>query len=417
MTPSWWANTPITARASWVKPRRRQRKTQQPAWRSRFLQPPSPRFWPLARLFLWGGRFGTLIADIPLTVIAVLLASLVECFLILPNHMAHSIAAGLKESWYDWPSRQVNKGFRWMRENAFRPLMQLVVLARYPVLAGLVALLAVQAAHLVRGDLPFRFFNPPEQGSITGNIVMNDGATRDDTIEMLRELQRASDELAAQIEDESGINPITFAMVEVGGNAGRPLASAENKDGDLLGGISIDLVDADLRPITSFAFASQLQDMVTRHPQLEEFSFRSWGSGPGGDGVSVDLTGGDAETLKAASEALRAALAPYPEITGLDDNLPYDKPELVLELTPQGQALGFTIDSLARELRNRLTGIEAATFPDGLRTGRVRVELPETERAADFSGQYANALAQWQLCAAGGHCVGHGTAGFQPRSA
>jgi multidrug efflux pump subunit AcrB len=335
-------------------------------------------------LILIGGRFGTLIADIPLTVIAVLLASLVECFLILPNHMAHSIAAGLKESWYDWPSRQVNKGFQWMREKAFRPLMQLVVATRYPVLAGLVALLAVQAAHLVRGDLPFRFFNPPEQGSITGNIVMNDGATRGDTIDMLRELQRAADELAAQIEAESGVNPITFAMVEVGGNVGRPLASAENKDGDLLGGISIDLVDADLRPISSFAFASQLQDMVTRHPQLEEFSFRSWGSGPGGDTLSVDLLGGDAETLKAASEALRAALAPYPEITGLDDNLPYDKPELVLELTPQGQALGFTIDSLARDLRNRLTGIEAATFPDGLRTGRVRVELPETERAADF---------------------------------
>ena len=115
-------------------------------------------------LILVGGRFGTLIADIPLTVIAVLLASLVECFLILPNHMAHSIAAGLKESWYDWPSRQVNKGFRWMRENAFRPLMQLVVLARYPVLAGLVALLAVQAAHLVAGGLAVSVLQPAGTG-------------------------------------------------------------------------------------------------------------------------------------------------------------------------------------------------------------------------------------------------------------
>ena len=40
------------------------------------------------------GRFGSLIADIPFTVIAVLIASLVECFLILPNHMAHSISVG-----------------------------------------------------------------------------------------------------------------------------------------------------------------------------------------------------------------------------------------------------------------------------------------------------------------------------------
>jgi hypothetical protein len=38
-----------------------------------------------------GGRFGGLIADIPFTVIVVLLASLVECFLILPNHMAHAL--------------------------------------------------------------------------------------------------------------------------------------------------------------------------------------------------------------------------------------------------------------------------------------------------------------------------------------
>ena len=335
-------------------------------------------------LILVGGRFGSLIADIPLTVIAVLIASLIECFLILPNHMYHAIASGLKERWYDWPSRQVNRGFRWTRERLFRPFMTFVIAARYPVIAGLIALLTVQTAHLVRGDLPFRFFNPPEQGSITGNIVMTDGATRDDTRDMLRELQRATNALAARLEAESGMNPVIFTMTELGGHAGRPLASAENKDGDLLGAISIDLVDADLRSLSSFAFASALQDEVQAHPRLEEFSFRSWGSGPGGDSISVDLSGGDSETLKAASDALRAALLPFPEITGLEDNLPYDKQELLLQLTPQGQALGFTVEVLSRDLRNRLSGIEAATFPDGLRTGRIRVEVPQSERAADF---------------------------------
>ena len=38
-----------------------------------------------------GGRFGNMILDLPLTVIMVLMASLVECFLILPNHMAHAL--------------------------------------------------------------------------------------------------------------------------------------------------------------------------------------------------------------------------------------------------------------------------------------------------------------------------------------
>ena len=43
-----------------------------------------------------GGRFGELIRDIPLTVIAVLAGSLVECFLILPNHLAHALAHSAK---------------------------------------------------------------------------------------------------------------------------------------------------------------------------------------------------------------------------------------------------------------------------------------------------------------------------------
>ncbi|MEK6216974.1 MAG: efflux RND transporter permease subunit, partial [Boseongicola sp.] len=48
-----------------------------------------------------GGRFGDLIKDIPFTVIAVLLASLVECFLILPHHMAHALAHSGAAHWYD----------------------------------------------------------------------------------------------------------------------------------------------------------------------------------------------------------------------------------------------------------------------------------------------------------------------------
>ena len=74
----------------------------------------------------------------------------------------------------------------------------------------------------------------------------------------------------------------------------------------------------------------------------------------------------------------------FPEVTGVEDNLAYDKEELILELTAQGNALGFTIDGLGRVLRNRLNGIEAATYPLGPRSAEIRVELPEGELTADF---------------------------------
>lgn len=331
------------------------------------------------------GRFGGLIADIPFTVIAVLAASLVECFLILPNHMAHALEHARKKHWYDTPSRVVNAGFRRMRDRVMRPIMAVVVRARYPVIAGAILLLASQIAMVMSGDVQWRFFNAPERGSVTGNFAMLPGATRADSIAMMREMQRATDDLAREYETRYGRNPIDYVLAELGGNSGRPLPGSETKDRDLLGGIAIELIDADLRPeYSSFQFVAELQDRVVQHPLAETVSFRGWRSGPGGEALDVEFFGSDPQTLKAASEALKTKLARYPEVSAVEDNLAYDKEELILELTPQGQALGFTIDGLGRVLRGRLNGIEAATYPQGPRSAEIRVTLPADELTADF---------------------------------
>ena len=403
-----------------------------------------------------GGRFGDLIRDIPFTVIAVLIASLVECFLILPHHMGHALSASDRErfsrlkvllsllcitaltavvsgalgfvlwpedvtgwqqavpylaagpaiaaalflvsprarkrEWVlsmgikglDTPSVIVNAGFHWMRENLFRPFMAGVIAARYAVLAGVCVVLASQAALFIEGDVRWRFFNAPERGSVTGNFAMVEGATRDDTLAMMREMQRAVNALGADYAERHGRNPIDYVIAEVGGNAGRGLGGTDSKDSDLLGGISIELIDADLRPYSSFAFVAELQDAVVHHPLAETVSFRGWRSGPGGDALDVEFFGAETDTLKAASEDLKRALLQFPEVSAVEDNLAYDKEELILDLTPQGQALGFTIDTLGRALRDRLNGIEAATYPDGPRSAEIRVELPENELTADF---------------------------------
>lgn len=434
------------------------------------------------------GRFGDLISDIPFTVIVVLIASLVECFLILPNHMAHALKArpqtgtklwraglgvlgitlvcvlalallvlaalalpgvmvalwsmltdapealiGLSQSaidlraalWADLPlvlgglavlfvaviairlvlmptaaraaalrtlsdngidmaSTLVNRGFRWVRETLFRPFMRGVIAARYAVFALLTLALATQITAFVNGDVTWRFFNSPEQGSVTGNFAMSPSATRADTLEQMRLFQEATEALGREYEERYGTNPLDYVLAEIGGNSGRSLPGADTKDPDQLGAISIELIDADLRPYSSFAFVGELQDRVTRHPLAETISFRGWRGGPGGDSLDVQFYGAGSETLKAAAEDLKEAVLRFPEVTAVEDNLSYDKDELILELTPQGLVLGFDIDGLGRTLRNRLGGIEAATYPDGPRSAEIRVELPEDELTADF---------------------------------
>ena len=335
-------------------------------------------------LLVIGGRFGNMIADIPFTVVVVLTASLFECFVILPNHLSHSVGAGVKQHWYDYPSRVVNRGFGWARDRVFRPLMSLIIKARYVVLAGALVILAGQVSLFIRGDVQWRFFSSPEQGQVSGNIAMLPAATRQDTLAMLDELERATTAVAARYEADEGVNPVSYIMTEIGGNSGRGLAGADTKESYQLGAITIELIDADLRDISSSEFVSAVQQEVVQTPMTETLSFRSWGAGPGGNSLEVQIYGADADTLKAAAEALKTELARFPEISGLEDTLSYDKEELILELTPQGQALGFTIDTLGTELRRRLAGVEAATYPDGTRSASIRVEIPEEELTADF---------------------------------
>ena len=298
--------------------------------------------------------------------------------------MATALKHTAKEHRYDLPSRVVNRGFRWVRENLFRPFMAGVITFRYVVIAGAFVALASQAALFIQGDVQWRFFNAPERSSVTGNFAMAPGATREDTLGQMRAMQQAVEDLGAEYEERHGRNPLAYVLAEIGGNAGRGLSGTDTKDADQLGGISIELIEADLRPYSSFAFVGELQDRVPRHPMTETISFRGWRSGPGGDALDVQFYGATAETLKGASEDLQTALVQFPEVSAVQDNLAYDKEELILELTAQGAALGFDIDGLGRVLRNRLGGIEAATYPDGPRSASIRVELPAGELTADF---------------------------------
>jgi multidrug efflux pump subunit AcrB len=240
-------------------------------------------------------------------------------------------------------------------------------------------------ALFINGDVQWRFFNAPERSSVTGNFAMAPGATREDSVVQMEAFQQAVEEVAAQYQEKYGRTPIDFVIAEIGGNSGRPLAGSDTKDPDQLGSIAVELIDADLRPYSAFAFVADLQDAVRRHPRVETISFRGWRSGPGGDALDVQFSGANADTLKIASEALQTALAKYSEVSAVEDTLAYDKEELILDLTAQGQSLGLTIDSLGRILRDRLNGIEAASFPDGPRSATIRVEVAAAELTADFT--------------------------------
>ncbi len=77
--------------------------------------------------------------------------------------------------------------------------------------------------------------------------------------------------------------------------------------------------------------------------------------------------------MKNAALELRELLGRYPGVSGIADDLPYGKQEIVLEITPRGSALGFTTQSVGRQVRNAFEGAIAKRFARGDEEITIRV--------------------------------------------
>ncbi|MGK0169317.1 MAG: Cu/Ag efflux pump CusA [Gammaproteobacteria bacterium] len=108
----------------------------------------------------------------------------------------------------------------------FIPLIESVVRLRYPVIALGVLTLAVAVSAILDNTVRWRFFVAPERGTVTANIAMLPGATRGDTLAMLRSLDSALDRVAKRYGAKYGRHPVELAIAKVGGTTGRGLAGA-----------------------------------------------------------------------------------------------------------------------------------------------------------------------------------------------
>lgn len=330
-------------------------------------------------LSLIGGRFGRLISDLPFTVSVVILASLVESFLILPAHMRHALARKKKPTLIDIPSQYVNRGFAWFRDHVFRRIVRTALYLRYPAVAVALLLLSISVSAVIDKTVQWRFFSSPERATIRANLAMLDSASRADTKAMVSELDRALRVVDNRYRDTHGVAPVKVAIAKIGATTGRGLKSADTKDPDQLAGYDIELIDPDHRPYTAFAFIRDWRSEIQTHPLLETLAMRGDRSGPGGDAIDIRLNGAPEQTLKSAAEAVKTALRAYPSASGLEDDLAYDRPELLINLTAKGEALGFTTESVASALRQRLDGIEAVKLARDNDEVIVKIRTPKAD--------------------------------------
>jgi len=322
------------------------------------------------------GLIGEIIQAIPYVVVAVIIASLIECFLVLPGHLRGALSAGArKESVGRGLKARFHRRFEHFRDNGFRRLVALAVRWRYATLAVAVATLIVAVGLVAGGRVKFVFFPSPEGDVIFANFAFASGTPRDRSEAMLRELERSLAEAEAALTDgEGGVVHAYFG--QIGDQPDRMPASNVGSSGDNLGGLQVELKPSERRDVRTQEMIAAWRGAVEALPGLDSLTIRERRGGPPGRDIDIRLSGGTVETLKAAALDLRERLTAYNGVTDVDDNLPYGKRELILSVTPRGAALGFTTESVGRQVRDAFEGIIVQRFARGDEEVTVRVQYP-----------------------------------------
>lgn len=331
-------------------------------------------FFPLLML---GETIGQIIGNVPFTIIMIIVASLAECFLVLPMHLRHALKR--MDARGGPTTGRFHKLFTRFRDNQFHRFLEHVYELRYSAITASLCALVLTTVLLGTGRVPFEFFPSLEPDIVFANFSFSPGTRRDQTEEMIAELERAAFEVERQLTDGEG-GLIVHAVGSVATTEGRdPEKSA---GGDHIGAYQIEFISSDLRDVRNLEFFVEWAREVRPVAGIENLVMvnRS-GGGPPGKDIDIRVFGNDLQSLKAAAMDIREALRNIPGTMAIEDNLPWGKQEIVLELTPEGRAMGFTTESVAQQVRNAFEGSIAKRFARDEEEVIVRVMLPK-ERAA-----------------------------------
>ncbi|MEM9371109.1 MAG: efflux RND transporter permease subunit, partial [Pseudomonadota bacterium] len=397
-----------------------------------------------APIFLISQELGQIMSQLPMVAIAVLIASLIECFLILPGHLAHSlrprhrrrflilrsalfsaplslifVTAARSEEFargigFDFlaepfrgaatehqlvfslaiitlfwlatagvlnrtqrlssPVAEKDRGFRarfdhgfdWCRTVVLVPLVKAAVRLPYLVTAVSLGVLIVCVGLLRSDRIPFVFFPAPEAENIFASVTLHPGVGEEAALGVLETLEEAL-ENAERALSPDGSRLIEAVFVELGDGG--------STRGDNLALIEVQLVPTETRTVRTADLVNAWRSAVPALPELRRIAISEVRLGPPGRDIDVRFSGTEPEALKQASLDLQRALQGFPGVYGVEDDLPYGKPELELRLTDRGAALGFTVEDVGRQIRDAVEGRIARRIADQEEEIVVRVKM------------------------------------------
>ena len=320
------------------------------------------------------GDIGAILKIIPVVMMAVLVISLIEAFLILPNHLRHALEnAGNERTFL---MRHMDRFVEWMREKVVGRFVDFTVSWRYLTTGVAIALLMLAITAMAGGVLKFSAFPDLEGNTIEARLLLQQGTP-------LKRTEAVVDQLTSALERMNS----TFRKNEEGEKSlikNVTILFNENVDaseqGRHVATLRIDLIDSETRNTRNDDIRALWRKEIGPIADVLTLKFTEAKVGPGGKAIDIRLMGRDLPALKQASLELQGWLRRYKGVADIADDLRAGKPEISVRLNESATSLGLDARVIADQLRSAFFGRKISDIQIGAESYEIDVRLRSKDK-------------------------------------
>jgi multidrug efflux pump subunit AcrB len=312
-------------------------------------------------LFYMQGIMGKFLWAVPAVVIICLVASWIECFVILPGHLADwggDIKNIEKKKWYQPLQDQYQKCIEFCIHHA------------KTTLGIFIALFIVSVATAVK--MRFELFPADDVTFAYLNIKGPVGTSLEKTTNKLKELEAI---VVREIKKDEIVGYRSISGYQFARHGGTRIGSH-------YGTVFIELTMQDFRDRKTDQILKEVSKEIKK--RIGDFSFSlevMKGGPPTGKGVNVELSSESLADLKLASKEVNKKFESMKEILSSEVDFELGKEQIIVDINEaEARRLGVSNLAIAMELRNAFEGLVATTIKSSDEDIDVLVRLAESER-------------------------------------
>jgi len=330
-------------------------------------------FSPL--LFLAGTRMEMML-HVAVVVIASLVFSLFEAFLVLPAHLGSDWVLNRKK--LESKKRGLGKIFddfiKWLRDRVYHHFLNWLVKWRYIALSFPIALVLITMGLFMGGHIRNTFFPMVDFDSFTLNVAFTPGDGEKQTLDFLDQFENAIWEVNDEITKEMGLDePIIERTSKRLGNAFNG-----QERGAHAGSINVYPIDLEGYDISGRDISTRVSRKIGKVAEARKFTVggrNRWGSP-----ISIGLMSKNLEELEEAKDFMISRLNEMPQLKDVNENIALGKQEIRLDLKPRAYFLGLDESTVAGQVRQGFYGAQAQRLQVGRDELRVWVRYPKSDR-------------------------------------